>query len=52
MSQTDLFDMEWYLEDGNNEIKIDAQFFLLPFLPGWHLRNKQCQQLKENENHE
>ena len=24
MSQTDLFDMEWYLEDGNNEIKIDA----------------------------
>ena len=24
MSQTDLFDMEWYLEDGKNEIKIDA----------------------------
>ena len=24
MSQTDLFDMEWYTEDGKNEIKIDA----------------------------
>ena len=24
MSQTDLFDMEWYLEDRNNEIKTDA----------------------------
>ena len=24
MSQTDLFDMEWYIEDGKNEIKIDA----------------------------
>ena len=24
MSQTDLFDMEWYLGDGKNEIKIDS----------------------------
>ena len=24
MSQTDLFDMEWYLEGGKNKIKIDA----------------------------
>ena len=26
MSQTDLFDMEWYIEDEKNEIEINALF--------------------------
>ena len=27
MSQADLFDMEWYIEDEKNEIEINALFY-------------------------
>ena len=27
MSQADLFDMEWYIEDKKNEIEINAPFY-------------------------